>query len=201
MDNNKKKNLKIYILFLISFLMFSIYGFSQLQGKADNPVKVHPKIEDKVVTKNTIKKEKTVDCKELKNIDRVGDEYEKVSIDIVNNFLKSYHLIETNTPLDAFKKAKDIVVEPLYLELEKEVVGNASVKNNGLVYRTIENTKIHSYTFNEDSKDINIKASVYSNWLNKDKEISLKNELTRYNFLITNDNGDWKISQFTTEVY
>lgn len=122
-------------------------------------------------------------------------------IDLVKEFLKSYHLIQRTNPIDDFKKSKDILAEPLYLELENEVVGNSFVKSKGLVYRTIEDMKVYDYSFDDYSKEIHVRADIHSNWLNSDKKISSKNELTKYDFLITNFNGDWKISQITTKIY
>ena len=192
MDKNRKKNLKIYLVFLISFLIFSIYGFVKFNGN----------------TKEKINNSKSIKCNldnqngnENKTIEEVGSEYKNKSIDIVKRFLKSYHLIESTKPINEFEKTKDIVAEQLYLELEHEVIGNASVPNKGLIYRTIESMRVYDYSFDDESKEIHVKADVNSNWLNENKKISAKNELTKYDFLITNFNGDWKISQITTEIY
>ncbi|RGX06268.1 hypothetical protein [Paraclostridium sordellii] len=193
-DENKKKNLKIYLIFLISFLVFSIYGFMKFNGntkeKINNSKSVKCNLEDESNNEN-----------ESKPIEQIGSDYKNKSIDIVKRFLKSYHLIESTKPINEFEKVKDIVADQLYLELEHEVVGNASVPNKGLIYRTIEDMKVYDYTFDDESKEIHVKADIHSNWLNENKQISLKNELTKYDFLITNFSGDWKISQITTEIY
>lgn len=195
MDKNRKNNLRIYLVFLISFLIFSIYGYMNFNKKTKEKI-------DKPNTENTIEiaSEKTTN-NEIKSNEEVGSEYKDTSIDLVKRFLKSYHLIQSTNPVDDFKKSKDVLADQLYLELENEVIGNASVENKGLVYRTIEDMKVYDYSFDDYSKEIHVKAEVYSNWLNNDKKISSKNELTKYDFLITNFSGDWKISQITTEIY
>ncbi|MEF9991291.1 MAG: hypothetical protein RR835_02205 [Peptostreptococcaceae bacterium] len=195
MNKDKKINLRIYLVFLISFLIFSIYGFMNFNKKPKEKI-------DKPNTANTLEiaSEKTTN-NETKSNEEVGSEYKDISIDLVKKFLKSYHLIQSTNPIDDFKKSKDILAEPLYLELENEVVGNASVENKGLVYRTIEDMKVYDYSFDDYSKEIHVKADIHSNWLNNDKKISSKNELTKYDFLITNFSGDWKISQITTDIY
>ena len=194
MDKNRKKNLKIYLVFLISFLIFSIYGFIKFNGNAKEKINNSKSIECNLDNK-------TDNENENKPIEKVGSEYKNKSIDIVKRFLKSYHLIESTKPINEFEKAKDLVAEQLYLELEQEVIGNASVPNKGLIYRTIESMKVYDYSFDDESKEIHVKADVYSNWLNENKKISAKNELTKYDFLITNFSGDWKISQITSEIY
>ncbi|SCJ44825.1 Uncharacterised protein [uncultured Clostridium sp.] len=195
MNTDKKRNLRIYLVFLISFLTFSIYGFINFNKKTKEKI-------NKPSTENAIEitSEKATN-NETKSIDEVGSEYKNTSIDLVKEFLKSYHLIQSTNPIDDFKKSKDILAEPLYLELENEVVGNSSVKSKGLVYRTIEDMKVYDYSFDDYSKEIHVRADIHSNWLNSDKKISSKNELTKYDFLITNFNGDWKISQITTKIY
>lgn len=195
MNKDKKRNLRIYLVFLVSFLIFSIYGFINFNKKPKEKI-------DKPNTENTLEvANEEITNNEIKSIDEVGSEYKDTSIDLVKKFLKSYHLIQSTNPIDDFKKSKDILADQLYLELENEVIGNASVENKGLVYRTIEGMKVYDYSFDDYSKEIHIKADVHSNWLNNDKKISSKNELTKYDFLITNFNGDWKISQITTEIY
>lgn len=193
-DENKKKNLKIYLVFLISFLVFSIYGF----------MKFNKNTKEKINNSNSIKcnlENENDSENESKHIEEIGSEYKNNSINIVKRFLKSYHLIESTKPINEFEKVKDIVADQLYLELEHEVIGNASVPNKGLIYRTIEDMKVYDYSFDDESKEIHVKASVHSNWLNENKKISSKNELTKYDFLITNFSGDWKISQIATEIY
>lgn len=195
MNKDKKINLRIYLVFLVSFLIFSIYGFINFNKKPKEKI-------DKPNTENTLEvANEEITNNEIKSIDEVGSEYKDTSIDLVKKFLKSYHLIQSTNPIDDFKKSKDILADQLYLELENEVIGNASVENKGLVYRTIEDMKVYDYSFDDYSKEIHIKADVHSNWLNNDKKISSKNELTKYDFLITNFSGDWKISQITTEIY
>lgn len=194
MDKNRKKNFKIYICFLVSFLIFSIYGFVKFNGdtkeKTNKPKAVKCNVDNSNDSNNKVK-----------TYNEIGSEYKDKSIDLVKKFLKSYHLIQTKDPASEFKNVSDILAEPLYLELEHEVIGNSSMNNKGLLYRTIEDMKIYDYSFDDESKDIHLKADVHSNWLNEKKEISAKNELTKYDFLITNFSGDWKISQITTEVY
>lgn len=193
-DENKKKNLKIYSIFLISFLVFSVYGFLTFNGNIKENIKDSKSVKCNLEDENKI-------VNESKPIEEIGSEYKNKSIDIVKKFLKSYHLIESTKPINEFEKSKDVVADQLYLELEHEVIGNATVPNKGLIYRTIEEMKVYDYSFDDESKEIHVKADVHSNWLDENKKISLKNELTKYDFLITNFSGDWKISQITTEIY
>lgn len=200
MDENKKKNLKIYVILLISFLIFSIYGFIKFNKNSKENINNSQSVKCNLNNKKDDKKNESENENVNKPSEEVGDKYKEKSINIVKEFLKSYHLIDSKKPINEFKKSKDILSESLYLELEKEVVGNASIPSEGLVYRTIERMEVYDYSFDDESKEIHIRADVYSNWLNEDKKISAKNELTKYDFLITNS-GDWKISQFTTEIY
>lgn len=190
MDKNRKKNLSIYIIFIISFLVFSVYIFTKdNKAKTKNVKDIECNVESTQDSNNEVKS------------DEVGSEYKQQSIDIVKKFLNSYHLIQSTDPASEFKNVKDIVAEPLYLELEHEVIGNASMANKGLLYRTIEDINVHDYSFDDNSKEIHLEADIHSNWLNEKKVITAKNEFTKYDFLITNFNGDWKISQITTELY
>lgn len=58
-DENKKKNLKIYLIFLISFLVFSIYGFMKFNGntkeKINNSKSVKCNLEDESNSENESK--------------------------------------------------------------------------------------------------------------------------------------------------
>lgn len=192
MNKQRIKNIIIYIIIVLLFIVFSLYIVTR---NKDNNKTTNTKPKDEIVT-NIDSNDNNEDI----NKDEIGSEYEKDSKNIVNEFLKSYHLINDIDPLKSFENAKKIVVEPLYMELKNEVVGISLMNTNGFVYRTIEDMKIYDYSFDDANKNINIKAKVYSNWLDKDKSISSKNEITEYDFLLINDMGNWKISQMSSSI-
>ncbi|MGL5642904.1 MAG: hypothetical protein ACRDDM_11570, partial [Paraclostridium sp.] len=76
MDKNRKKNLKIYICFIVSFLIFSIYGFVKFTGdtkeKTNKPKAVKCNVDNSNDSNN-----------EVKTNNEIGSEYKDKSIDIV----------------------------------------------------------------------------------------------------------------------
>lgn len=193
MSKERKKSIIIYIIILILFSIFSIYIVTKNNTINDT---ISTKNKENVNIENEITSSKNLDT----SSDEIGSEYEKECINTVKDFLKYYHSINDLNHLDEFEKVKDKVVEPLFVELKNEVIGSSSMPTNGYIFRTIEKLNVYDYEFDDTNKSITLKAKVYSNWLDKDKAIASKNELTEYDFLLINDMGKWKISQISSDI-
>lgn len=196
MEKERKKNIIIYILILVSFILFSIIVVKNMnendnKNVTNDDVKVEDNIvvEDKSINKNSIKKD-----------DEIAIQSEKECKNVVTKFLKNYHEVNDEDTLKNLKKIKDTMVEPLYFQLKEEIKGIDKMPKNDYIYRTIEKISIYDYKFNSESKDITLSAKVYSNWLDKDKSIISKNELTEYTFVLINDMDKWKIGEISSDI-
>lgn len=205
MDKEKKKSIFIYVGLIICFIFFSIFVFNK---KGSDIVK---STTDKGTQNNTVNNnvDNTVDNinneKEdvNKSSTKISDE-ENIKIEsekVVEEFLAFYHKISTLEHQKEFEKAKKLVKEELYKELEIEIIGNSSMPTSGYVYRTIERIDFTDFSFDYANKDAYIRVKVTSNWLDENKSIINKNEQTVYDFLVNSNNNEWKIVNISVEVY
>lgn len=188
----RKKTLIIYSIIFIAFLFFSIYMFSIKDIKDEdnsNLNKVNSVVEEKE-SNPTYEKKETLTYSEL---------YESDAKNIVEKFIYAYHVIGKDQS-NQIKEIKNILTTPLYNIIQNEIVSTSQVKTNGYVYRNIEELHIVNFEFDEETKDISLVAKVRSTWSDNDKHIVKENEMSEYNFLITNEMGSWKISDFSVEV-
>ena len=205
MDKEKKKSIFIYVGLIICFIFFSIFVFNK---KGSDIVK---STTDKGTQNNTVNNivDNTVDNinneKEdvNKSSTKISDE-ENIKIEsekVVEEFLAFYHKISTLEHQKEFEKAKKLVKEELYKELEIEIIGNSSMPTSGYVYRTIERIDFTDFSFDYSNKEVYIRAKVTSNWLDENKSIIDKNEQTVYDFLVSSNNDEWKIGNIGSKVY
>ncbi|MDU4843973.1 MAG: hypothetical protein E6342_17685 [Clostridium sp.] len=196
MEKERKKNIIIYVLILVSFILFSIIVVKNMNENDNKNITNHDtKVEDNIVVED-----KSTNEKSTKKDDEIEIQSEKECKSVVTKFLKNYHKIDDEDVLNHIDNAKDTLVEQLYLQLRDEVKEIDRMPKHGYIYRTVEEIKICDYKFNSESKDIVIGAKVYSNWLDKDKSIVAKNELTEYSFLLINDMGKWKIGEISSDI-
>ncbi|MBQ9000016.1 MAG: hypothetical protein IJ086_15170 [Clostridium sp.] len=203
MDKEKKKSIFIYIGLIICFIFFSIFVFSK---KDSNIV---GSTTDKATQNNTVNNivdnavDNIVNKNENKSSTKISDE-ENIKIEsekVVEEFLNLYHKISTLEHQKEFEKAKNLVKEELYKELEMEIIGNSSMPTNGYVYRTIERIDFTDFSFDYSNKEVYIRAKVTSNWLDENKSIIDENEQTVYDFLVSSNNDEWKIGNIGSKVY
>ena len=195
MDKEKKKSIFIYVGLIICFIFFSIFVFNK---KGSDIVK---STTDKGTQNNTVNNnvDNTVD-----NINNEKEDVENIKIEsekVVEEFLAFYHKISTLEHQKEFEKAKKLVKEELYKELEIEIIGNSSMPTSGYVYRTIERIDFTDFSFDYSNKEVYIRAKVTSNWLDENKSIIDKNEQTVYDFLVSSNNDEWKIGNIGSKVY
>lgn len=197
MDKEKKKSIGIYIGLVICFIVFSIFVFTK-KDSDDTESTVDKKIESNIVESgNNDKEDENTSPTKISDEEKIKNESEKV----VEEFLNSYHKISSLEPQKEFKKAKKLVKEELFKELEMEIIGNSSMPTNGYVYRTIERIDFNDFSFDYANKDAYIRVKVTSNWLDENKSIIDKNEQTVYDFLVNSNNNEWKIVNISSKVY
>jgi len=195
-EKERKKNIIIYVFILISFILFSIIVVKNMnENDNKNVTNDDIKVEDNIVIED-----KSINEKKTTTDDEIEIQSEEECKSVVTKFIKNYHEVNDEDSLKSLKKIKDTMVEPLYSQLKEEIEGIDKMPKNDYIYRTIEKISIYDYKFNSESKDITLSAKVYSNWLDKDKSIVSKNELTEYSFLLINDMGKWKIGEISSDI-
>ena len=192
MDKDRKNNIIIYVFILVSFILFStIIIKNNNKNVVDNDINVE---DDIVIEDNSNNEEVT------KIDDDMEIQFEKECKSLVTKFIKNYHKVDDEDSLKHLKEIKITMVEALYNQLEEEIKVTSEMPKSDYIYRTIERISIYDYKFSDEHKYITLNSKVYSNWLDKDKSIVSKNELTEYRFLLINDMGKWKISEISCDI-
>lgn len=192
MDKDRKNNIIIYVFILVSFILFStIIIKNNNKNVVDNDINVE---DDIVIEDNSNNEEVT------KIDDDMEIQFEKECKSLVTKFIKNYHKVDDEDSLKHLKEIKSTMVEALYNQLEEEIKVTSEMPKSDYIYRTIERISIYDYKFSDEHKYITLNSKVYSNWLDKDKSIVSKNELTEYRFLLINDMGKWKISEISCDI-
>ena len=194
MDKEKKKSIGVYIGLVICFILFSIFVFSKKDSNNTENT-INKKIESNIIESDN--NDKNTSSTKISDEENIQNESEKV----VEEFLAFYHKISTLEHQKEFEKAKKLVKEELYKELEIEIIGNSSMPTSGYVYRTIERIDFTDFSFDYSNKEVYIRAKVTSNWLDENKSIIDKNEQTVYDFLVSSNNDEWKIGNIGSKVY
>ena len=194
MDKEKKKSIGVYIGLVICFILFSIFVFSKKDSNNTENT-INKKIESNIIESDN--NDKNTSSTKISDEENIKIESEKV----VEEFLAFYHKISTLEHQKEFEKAKKLVKEELYKELEIEIIGNSSMPTSGYVYRTIERIDFTDFSFDYSNKEVYIRAKVTSNWLDENKSIIDKNEQTVYDFLVSSNNDEWKIGNIGSKVY
>ena len=194
MDKEKKKSIGVYIGLVICFILFSIFVFSKKDSNNTENT-INKKIESNIIESDN--NDKNTSSTKISDEENIQNESEKV----VEEFLAFYHKISTLEHQKEFEKAKKLVKEELYKELEIEIIGNSSMPTSGYVYRTIERIDFTDFSFDYANKDAYIRVKVTSNWLDENKSIINKNEQTVYDFLVNSNNNEWKIGNIGSKVY
>ena len=201
MDKEKKKSIFIYVGLIICFIFFSIFVFSKQDSdivESTTDKSTQNNIVDNIVDNiNNKKEDENKSSTKISAEENIKIESEKV----VEEFLAFYHKISTLEHQKEFEKAKKLVKEELYKELEIEIIGNSSMPTNGYVYRTIERINFTDFSFDYSNKEVYIRAKVTSNWLDENKSIIDENEQTVYDFLVSSNNDEWKIGNIASKVY
>ena len=157
MEKERKKNIIIYVLILVSFILFSIIVVKNMNENDNKNITNHDtKVEDNIVVED-----KSTNEKSTKKDDEIEIQSEKECKSVVTKFLKNYHKIDDEDVLNHIDNAKDTLVEQLYLQLRDEVKEIDRMPKHGYIYRTVEEIKICDYKFNSESKDIVIGAKVF----------------------------------------
>lgn len=180
---NRKRNITIYIIIVITFIIVSFYLFSNKKlDSTDND-----KVENSSVSSN--------------KIDDISLNYYEEDVQkIVTDFINNYHKIDSISRLESFKNTKDILTTDCYENLFDTVYAEDNLPRNGYVYRTIEKKTFYDYQYDSSTNRIKITSKVYSNWLDEDKNLVAKNELTEYKFSIIMLKNELKIDSVKSKI-
>ncbi|MGL5750120.1 MAG: hypothetical protein ACRCXT_06305 [Paraclostridium sp.] len=179
MNTDRRRTLFLFIVIVIMFFLFS---FSLIRKDKDS------------INTN----ENTT----ITNIDKTTTEstndIKKNTYDIVEKFVKSYHLISEENNINRLDSIKDTLVEPLYLDLLETIKTEDTMPKNGYVYRNINNITIVDFKELED-KSVMWTANAWSDWTDENGNLTDTNIMTKYKILLVNQSGNWKIGQISLE--
>ncbi len=182
MNDDRKRTLLLFSLILIMFFLFSFFLLKDKNNKSKeymdtNQVNNSSKIDEKPSDINQVKKD---------------------TMDIVEKFVRAYHLISKDNNLNRLDSVKNLIVEPLYLEMNESVKLEENMPKNGYVYRNINDLTIVDFKNNDDGT-IMWTANAWSDWSDEKNNITDENIMTKYTILLINENGNWKIGQLSSE--
>ncbi len=184
MNNNRKRTLLLFSILVVMFFLFSIFFLNNKKDTSNEYNDLHIKRDDVI---NKIEHN-------LKDEDKVKeDTYKKVE-----KFVKAYHLISKDNNIERLNPVKNIIVDPLYLDLQENIKVEEEMPKNGYVYRTIEDMTIVDFKVIDDTS-VMWTANAWSNWTDENGTLTDYNIMTKYKILLINDNGTWKIGQLSLE--
>lgn len=179
----RKRNLTIYAIIVISFIAISVYMFTGMNKKdnTDADKKNHPEI-----SQNT---------SETDN----GEIYESDIKKTAEEFLALYHDINEIDRMPSFEKTRTLLTDKCYNELYSTVEVENNMPRGGYVYRKTDKKSIYNYEYISESNKAKLTVKMYSKWFDENNNIVNKNELTEYNLTFVRESGKWKISNITSK--